>query len=100
MALTNINNGNGTTTIRFEMTRTNALVSSAMRTGAFYLYSRTSGHGVTLPEGATEANLTNQQIADIWDNYLANTMREVVQAGRVEVAIATAQTTAMNQENL
>lgn len=100
MAVTNINNGDGTTTIRYDITRATPLVAAAMRTGAFYLYSRISGHGVTLPDGATEATLTNPQIAAIWDFYLTKTMREVVQAGRVEVAVDTARINALEQENL
>lgn len=100
MTVTSINNGNGTTTIRFDITRTNALVADAMRTGAFYLYSRTSGHGVVLPDGATESDLTNPQIAAIWDNYLTNTMREVVKAGRVIEATEAARVNAESEENL
>lgn len=100
MSVTSINNGNGTTTIRFEIIRDNALVADAMRTGAFYLYSHSSGHGVELPEGATEANLTNPQIAAIWDNYLTKTMREVVLAGRVITATEAAREQAEGEVNL
>ena len=100
MTISQVNNGDGTTTIRYEITRATALVADVMRTGAFYLVKRTSGHGVTLPEDATEANLTNPQIAAIWDTYFTNTMREVVKAGRVIEATEAARVTAEGQSTL
>lgn len=100
MTISQINAGGGNTTLRFEITRPTAVVTAAMRTGAFYLYSHETGHGVVLPEGATEANLTLGQIADIWDNHFIRDMREIIKTQRVITATDTARTTAEGEQNL